>query len=187
MNHYGLASAPTYIPHLHPAAVDQALNAIHVLPQREAHWFIGLFVVALGMVFMGYFVYKASTKELDPTQHVETMNISSQLQIGGSSQMQYLVFGTANVARSTEALPTQTQIIFPVAALKTPQVFLTLQQSGTFYTGLSFSASNVSKTGFTLVTDAIRHGTVANSDTVVTLDRVPEMTESLTVNWMAIA
>lgn len=172
---------------MHPLSLDHHRRAVHVVPQREIHWFAGLAVLALGMAVLAYFVVDANTAAAAPMQTFNSLHVASDIQVAGSSKVQFLTHGTATVKLSTTSLPTQTQIVFPVPALKLPKVLVTLQQSGTLYTGLSFSVTKVTKTGFTLLVDAVRHGTVSSpGEGDVVLDRVAPLTEPLAVNWMAI-
>lgn len=166
---------------------DAALqhHRIMVVPKPHMHLHIIMVVFFLALAGIAAAFFLSSSAPVDPIQAVDIIRVQDALHVGGGHQVGFFDWGSSAVTLGT-TLPTQTQVYFSKQAPSAPVVTITPYQTDTYYTGLSFSVSQVTNTGFVLLVDAIGTGTTSTGD-AVTLDRVPPLTQPLSVNWIAIA
>ena len=161
-----------------------------ILARSDVLLWVLLSATALGLIGLTlWFVFGVFVPtELDPHQTFNTVEVTQALTVGDGNYFNFLAFGSTAVDVGTGTLPTVTAVNFRRPAPKRPVVTLTPEQAGQFYTGLSFSVSNVTTSGFNIIVDAVRTGSSDGATSPdVTLARVPQMTEPLNVSWLALA
>ena len=176
MDAFGTMHGQTPAPFLNhnTQSIHDRQHTVHIMPRSHLHLeiLVGvLFVVLVGVAALVWWdrAVEKPVANLTPS----TLRVGETLQIGTSSKLSYFTFGTVSPSIPSDvSAPIQVPVTFPAPAPVTPNVHVTVVQSGTSWAGVSCTVRDVSRTGFTAI--------VSVPSAVVTPN-----TDPLTIDWSA--